>query len=728
MRANLGVAFAVACAFFAVTPAAQAAQYYVRTSGNDAANGQTPASAWRTISHAASLLLPGDEVIVGPGIYPEQNINVRLSGGPIGHIGFRGDPTGVLTGDPAGPVNINVAGAASAFVLAGRSYVDISGFTITNSKNAAIYIQAGKDGNGNTASSDHITIANCIIHSNLGKGVIIRGASNTLIFNNLFYANAGGGISVGFKGSPSPGTQVVNNTFYRNVGLTGFGNAISLGGGSPAPQSLVVNNITVGNHRGIVVSKDPDTKSSYVGLYNLVTDGYSGAAKRSVSDLAVDPLLVDPDGPDNVLGGAGAADDDFHLSLASPAVNAGSDTSGALGLNQASTREDNGNDAGTVDLGFHFRNTTLAPDRLSVATFLYVRQTGSDSNSGRTPADALRTITEAAKQAVPGDIVVVGPGLYLEGDIKPKRQGASELARLVFLGDASGSRTLDTTGDVVIDASGARTAFRVTRRDYITITGFRIKGGNQAGIIIGPGKAPILTNNIVYSNPGDGLRLVDATDAAVVNNLVYGNGGTGIFLAGSQHGSPRAQISNNTVYGNNRGGIRLGTTRFPAPGAMVVYNIMRGNRYVLPLNRPNGFRVTKASLSGLTLGYNLNSDSYQGIAQPATDIVGDPLFIDPDGADNIPGGVGAADDDFRLSAIFAGDIANSLALDAGLDCSSRTGLVFTGFSSQRDSARDEKFVDLGFHYILPQACAGRARCTVGVLRTPIRPPLQRCKP
>jgi parallel beta-helix repeat protein len=727
MRANLGVAFALACALLGMAPGAQAAQYFVRTSGNDAANGQTPATAWRTISRAAELLLPGDEAIVGPGVYPEQNVNIRLSGGPTGHIGFRGDPSGVLTGDPAGPVNINVAGAASAFVLAGRSYVDISGFTITNSKNAAVYIQAGKNGDGNTVGSDRNTIANCVFHSNLGKGIIIRGGSNTLIFNNLFYANAGGGVSVGFKGSPSPGTQVVNNTFYRNIGLTGFGNAISLGGGSPAPQSLVVNNITVGNHRGIVVSKDAQTSSSYVGLYNLVTDGYSGAAKRSVSDVTVDPLFTDPDGPDNVLGGPGSADDNFHLALASPAVNAGSDTSGALGLNQASTRDDNGNDSGTVDLGFHYSNDTLAPDRLSVATFLYVRQTGSDSNTGRTPGEALRTITAAALRAVPGDIVVVGPGLYLEGDIKPKKQGASELARLVFLGDASGSRTLDATGDVVIDASGLRTAFRLSRRDYVTITGFRIKGAKQSGIIVGPGKAPIVTNNIVYSNPGDGIRLIDATDGQVVNNLVYANGGTGVFLGGSQSGSPRGQITNNTVYANNRGGIRLGTSKFPAPGAMVVYNIMRGNRYVLPFNRPNGFRVTKASLSGLTLGYNLNSDSYQGTAQPATDIVGDPLFIDADGADNIPGGVGAADDDFRLSAITAGDIANSLALDAGLDCSSRTGLVFTGFTAQRDSERDEKFVDLGFHYILPQACGGRARCTVGVLRTPIRPPLTRCK-
>ena len=726
MRVKLGVAFALACALLGVAPSAQAARYFVRKSGNDAANGTTPATAWLTISHAAEQLLPGDEAVVGAGVYAEQNINVRLSGGPNGRIGFRGDPSGALTGDP-GTVNINVAGASAGFVISGRSYIDISGFTITNSKNAGIYIQVGRDSDGNTAAPDKNTIANCIFHSNLGKGVIIRGGSNTLIFNNLFYANAGGGISIGFKGAPSPGTQIVNNTFYKNIGLTGFGNAISVGGGSPAPQTLVVNNISVGNHKGISVSKDPQTASSYVGLYNLVTDGYSGGAHPSVSDLPFDPLFTDPDGADNVLGGAGAADDNFHLSVSSPAVNAGSDTSGALNLNNATTRDDNGSDAGTVDLGFHYRNDTLAPDRLSVATFLFVRQSGSDAHGGRTPGDALRTIGAAAKRAVPGDIIVVGPGSYFEGDIKPKRQGASDLARLVFLADASGGRTLDSTGDVIVDASGFRSAFRLTKRDYVTITGFRVKGATQAGIIVGPSKSPIITDNIVYSNAGDGIRLVDGSNAQIVNNLVYANEGTGIFLAGSRSGSPKAQVVNNTVFKNKRSGIRLGTTRFPAPGALVVYNIIRGNRIAVPANRPNGFRVTRASVQGLTLGYNLNADSYMGIGQPATDIVGDPLFIDEDGADNVLGGANAADDDFRLSAIAAGDIANSLALDAGLDCASKTGLPFSGFVTQRDGSRDEKAVDLGFHYILPAACGGRIRCTVGVLRTPITPPLQRCK-
>jgi parallel beta-helix repeat protein len=724
---NLTVAVAVVWALAGLPAASQATTYYVRVFGNDAATGATPATAWRTLGHATEQLLPGDEAIVGPGVYAESNLKFRISGGPYGHIGLRGDPSGQLTGDPAGPVNVNVAGASAAFVISARDYIDLSGLTITNSKNAGIYVITGRNGGGNTQGSDHITIANCFFHSNLGKGIIIRGGSNTLIFNNLFYKNAGGGISIGFKGSSSPGTQIINNTFYQNVGLTGFGNGITVGGGSPAPQTLVLNNITVGNHKGISVSRDSATLSTYVGLYNAVLDGYGSGARRSPTDINLDPLLVDPDGPDNILGIPGELDDNFHLALPSPVVNGGSDTATALGLNNASTREDGGKDSGTVDLGFHYGNTTLGPTRLNVQTFLYVRQSGNDGNGGRTPSDALRTISRAAQIALPGDVIVVGPGFYAEKDIKPKKSGASEIARLMFLGDASGSRTQDAPGPVIVNAGGGRSGFRVTRRDFVTISGFRVTGASKAGILVGQGKSLVVDNNITYSNQGQGIQLADADDGQVVNNLTYANRGSGIFVGGSGNGSARVLVTNNTVYANKRGGIRIGTGRFPCPGATVLYNILRENRYLVPNNLPNGIRIQKNSLNGLTLGYNLNSDGYQGVGQPPTDIVGDPFFIDPDGADGILGDVGAADDDFRVAAISAGDIANSLALDAGLDCSSQTGMVFTGYTTQRDSGRDEKFVDLGFHYILPSACGGNVRCIVGVLRTPVVPPLQRCK-
>jgi hypothetical protein len=78
--------------------------------------------------------------------------------------------------------------------------------------------------------------------------------------------------------------------------------------------------------------------------------------------------LVDPDGPDNVLGGNQGEDDDFHLSqiaagqtATSPCVDAGSDDADDLGMDDKTTRTDNVLDSGIVDLGLHYSLETLPP-------------------------------------------------------------------------------------------------------------------------------------------------------------------------------------------------------------------------------------------------------------------------------------------------------------------------------------------------------------------------------
>ena len=55
--------------------------------------------------------------------------------------------------------------------------------------------------------------------------------------------------------------------------------------------------------------------------YSLAAlQNYSGMERHSID---LDPLFVDPDGADNVLGGSCGADDNFHLAANSPALDAG---------------------------------------------------------------------------------------------------------------------------------------------------------------------------------------------------------------------------------------------------------------------------------------------------------------------------------------------------------------------------------------------------------------------
>jgi hypothetical protein len=69
----------------------QARTYYVvATNGNDAKDGTTPQTAFRTIQHAADIVQPGDRVIVKAGVYNEF-IQIRYSGTESQKIIFEGE-------------------------------------------------------------------------------------------------------------------------------------------------------------------------------------------------------------------------------------------------------------------------------------------------------------------------------------------------------------------------------------------------------------------------------------------------------------------------------------------------------------------------------------------------------------------------------------------------------------------------------------------------------------
>src|SRR5687767_9610977 len=86
--------------FLALAGRAGATTYYVRTSGNDSKNGQTPHNAWRTINKAAERARAGDTVYVGGGTYlqstPAMFVEQSTALSPIKLIA---DTTGVKTGD-----------------------------------------------------------------------------------------------------------------------------------------------------------------------------------------------------------------------------------------------------------------------------------------------------------------------------------------------------------------------------------------------------------------------------------------------------------------------------------------------------------------------------------------------------------------------------------------------------------------------------------------------------
>src|SRR5262249_12175591 len=96
--------------------------------------------------------------------------------------------------------------------------------------------------------------------------------------------------------------------------------------------------------------------------------------------------------------------------------------------------------------------------------------------------------------------------------------------------------------------------------------------------------------------------------------------------------------------------------------------------------------------------FNINPDGYANDPETpknAYDIDADPLFVDPAGPDHILGGLGFADDDFRLQQGRGGQNAQSPGVDAGFAATAAVGL--TGSRATGD-APDVGRIAIGYHY------------------------------
>jgi len=246
--------------------------YYVSTSGNDN-NPGTLGLPWRTIQHAANVVMAGDTVFVRGGVYKEH-VNVPVSGNATaGYITFQSYPgeTAIVDGTGLGVPN----GQYGLFNIDSQSYLIIQGFEIRNYKTSStkyvpigIYIYgagsnlqilnnhlhniqtSARGCNANALglavygtqapdSIHNLTIAgNEIDHLKTGCSETISMDGNVQYFvvtNNLIHHNNNIGIdAIGFEGVAPPGSMcgsdpcdrardglIAENTVYK---ITSYGN------------------------------------------------------------------------------------------------------------------------------------------------------------------------------------------------------------------------------------------------------------------------------------------------------------------------------------------------------------------------------------------------------------------------------------------------------------------------------------------------------------------------
>lgn len=293
------------------------------------ATGNNDGSSWEDaytdLQSALGAAVSGDEIWVAEGTYKptsgtSRTVAFQLKSGVALYGGF--DATedsrsqrdwqahlSILSGD-IGTVGTDTDNSYNV-VLGNNtdSTAMMDGFVITKG-----YANGSPDtydkGGGLHVSSGSPTIVNVTFLDNYainhGGGMMVQYTSTPLVVNCTFSGNStnwnAGGLSVLWYGNPT----VVNSTFSGNTGNNG-GGIVNLESGNATVQNTILwgnQDPQIGLQTGATISVQ----------YSLIEDGYTGTG--NVSD---DPLFVDPDGADDMVG---TLDDNVRLQVTSPAIDA----------------------------------------------------------------------------------------------------------------------------------------------------------------------------------------------------------------------------------------------------------------------------------------------------------------------------------------------------------------------------------------------------------------------
>ena len=367
--------FALSICLFALlglvaTGTVSATTYYVAPTGADANDGSS-ARPFKTIQRAADIVNPGDTVIVRKGTYTDPKsdgfvVRVSRSGTPSAFITFKSE---ILHG--AVLDGVSQQGTALYFAT-GASYIRFEGFEVTRTYNgiswsignaynpAYIYHDVvffrnhfhdigrittttayGMGGTGAPPRSYNIVYDSNLFHhmgrineSHLDQVIYLCGYNQTII-NNVFYNSDGWrgwpvSVSAEYDAGDGKNIRIINNTFgdpnpkpYKDGHIV-----VSWQVDQQIENLVISNNIFYNPQYACVFFWSPyaqKVKSAYIRnniatVSNIVsqragqTNWINANVTYSNNRLSTDPQFVD------------AANNDYHLSPTSPAINFGNAT------------------------------------------------------------------------------------------------------------------------------------------------------------------------------------------------------------------------------------------------------------------------------------------------------------------------------------------------------------------------------------------------------------------
>lgn len=553
--------------------------FYVKSDGDDVADGESIATAWKHIDNGElrSLLCPGDTVLVQPGIYTSDNVSdwgvlIKTSGAPAFPITYKADGSGVVidmsnAAPSAGFSNRYTAGVAPT------TDVVIDGFEITGVQ-YGVFIEGGS----------RITVKNCYIHDCITTGTVriyglyVRGnvsgglayQSTDCKFINNVVANLDAADDLDFAlciGGYTKNAYYYNNTcdgadyglYYVNTHVTP---------NFPNVNSQFKNNIVMNMRTLASLSNDLTTRTNNL-YYNC-----TGAAPTDTNVVLADPLFVI----------SSTYPEMYTLQNGSPAVD--------MGANVGLPCQGTGPDIGAFESSY-----VRAPVEY------YVKTDGNDSLDGKSLANAWKTINrgDVLKVLKGNDIVhvqtgtwnasgvvaalrncsgiqgypiryVAEPGVVLQGRNVGSVTNQSDYGFLLYAGNNNDIHDISIENFTM---KGMRVGIqfqdwsRVTVKNcdigtttYTTVAPWGICQAHVAGY--GPSNGNVFERNIIHNMPSSGYAIImyGPVDGTHIYNNTIDNVGYGVYLSNATGTHTNTTIKNN-IFSNctaNVGTIAAGIT------------------------------------------------------------------------------------------------------------------------------------------------------------------------
>ena len=192
-----------------VTLTGEPTSHFLSPVGDDVEDGGTRQRPWRTIQFAVDRALPGDRVVLLPGVYPGESV--------LTHGGVEGAPLTIESDSPGAAVLDSRHHAKTCLRLEHAPHVVIKGLEVRwfgKGDTFYSYDKAGID----VRDSPHVTVANCEIWNDfwmgwpIGSGIAAWRSPGLTADHNVIYQ-----MEQGIRLDRSPRSRITHNTILKNM-------------------------------------------------------------------------------------------------------------------------------------------------------------------------------------------------------------------------------------------------------------------------------------------------------------------------------------------------------------------------------------------------------------------------------------------------------------------------------------------------------------------------------